>query len=128
MARVARGTAVPEHLAWIANVNDINDRWLDLFRRKAFKSETRGTLNCAGIAFPSAMSDTLPRIFDIFANPSSSGVPKEIFLCLGSALMPDLSQQDTTKIINWKAVQFLGIRIGVRKQGARISSRSRRTI
>ena len=59
----------------------------------------------------------LPRIFDIFANPSSSGTPKEIFLCLGSALVPDLSQKDPKKIVNMNATQFMGLRLGVKKNG-----------
>ena len=58
-ARARRGNGVPHDLKWIADLNDINDHWLGLWRRKAFEANTRGTHCAAGVAFPSSMSEEL---------------------------------------------------------------------
>lgn len=58
-ARAGRGNGVPHEYAWIADLNDINDHWLGLWRRKAFEAATRGTQSTAGVAFPCSMSEAL---------------------------------------------------------------------
>ena len=44
-ARVARGDAVPDHLAHLAHVGDINEYWIGLWKRAAHDGTTRCLLS-----------------------------------------------------------------------------------
>ena len=62
-ARVARGDAVPDHLAHLAHVGDINEYWIGLWKRKAHDGTTRGTKTTGGVAVPMFLSEQLVEVW-----------------------------------------------------------------